>query len=62
MVRSVIDDGVLYALKELSEKFARREYRLLRSLAELGVPAGAADGTGYGTGDRQPLEADASSE
>jgi hypothetical protein len=33
------DDGVLYALKELSERLARREYRLLRALAELNIPA-----------------------
>jgi tRNA A-37 threonylcarbamoyl transferase component Bud32 len=39
VVRFVYDDGVLYALKELSERLARREYRLLRALAELGIPA-----------------------
>ncbi len=39
VVRFVVDDGVLYALKELGERFARREYRLLRMLAELSVPA-----------------------
>jgi hypothetical protein len=33
------DDGTLYALKSLSERLARREYRLLRALAELGIPA-----------------------
>jgi len=39
VVRFVVDDGVLYALKELGERFARREYHLLRTLAELSVPA-----------------------
>jgi Domain of unknown function (DUF4032)/Lipopolysaccharide kinase (Kdo/WaaP) family len=39
VVRFVYDEGVLYALKELSERLARREYRLLRALAELGIPA-----------------------
>ena len=39
VVRFAVDDGVLYALKEISERFARREYHLLRSLDELGIPA-----------------------
>ena len=39
VVRFVYDDGTLYALKELSERLARREYQLLRALAELGIPA-----------------------
>ena len=39
VVRFVADDGSLYALKELSERLARREYRLLRALAELSIPA-----------------------
>ncbi len=39
VVRFVYDDGTLYALKELSERLARREYRLLRVLADLNVPA-----------------------
>jgi hypothetical protein len=39
VVRFVFDGGVLYALKSISERLARREYRLLRSLAGLGVPA-----------------------
>ena len=39
VVRFVSDDGVLYAMKSLSERLARREYRLLRVLAELGIPA-----------------------
>jgi hypothetical protein len=39
VVRFVYDDGTLYALKELSERLARREYRLLRALGELSIPA-----------------------
>jgi Domain of unknown function (DUF4032)/Lipopolysaccharide kinase (Kdo/WaaP) family len=39
VVRFVADDGDLYALKAISERLARREYRLLRSLSELNVPA-----------------------
>ena len=39
IVRFVEDDGVLYALKELSERLARREYTLLRALGELSIPA-----------------------
>jgi hypothetical protein len=39
VVRFVYDNGTLYALKELSERLARREYRLLRALAELSIPA-----------------------
>ena len=39
VVRFVSDNGVLYALKSISERLARREYRLLRSLAERGIPA-----------------------
>ena len=39
VVRFVTDDGELYALKSIHENLARREYRLLRPLAEAGVPA-----------------------
>jgi hypothetical protein len=39
IVRFVVDDGSLYALKEISERLARREYRMLRALTELGIPA-----------------------
>jgi hypothetical protein len=39
VVRFVTDDGTLYALKSISERLARREYRMLRDLADLGVPA-----------------------
>ena len=39
VVRFVDYDGSLYALKELPPSLARREYRLLRALADLGLPA-----------------------
>jgi hypothetical protein len=39
VVRFVGDSDGLYALKSISETLARREYRLLRSLADLGIPA-----------------------
>ncbi len=39
VVRFAIEDGEIYALKELDERLARREYRLLRHLRELGIPA-----------------------
>jgi hypothetical protein len=58
VVRFVYEDGILYAFKELSERLARREFRLLRALAELGIPAvevvGVAvdrDGPGHGDED-----------
>jgi hypothetical protein len=44
VVRFVEDGGELYALKSISERLARREYRLLRSLAGGGVPAVSAVG------------------
>jgi Domain of unknown function (DUF4032)/Lipopolysaccharide kinase (Kdo/WaaP) family len=39
VVRFVAEGGVVYALKELDERLARREYQLLRRLRELGAPA-----------------------
>ena len=39
VVRFVADGGTLYALKEISERLARREYRLLRALNEHKIPA-----------------------
>jgi len=39
VVRFVADGGAIYALKELDERLARREYRLLRKLDEMGIPA-----------------------
>ncbi|HEY0935085.1 MAG TPA: DUF4032 domain-containing protein [Trebonia sp.] len=39
VVRFVADGGELFALKSISERLARREYRLLRALAEFNIPA-----------------------
>jgi uncharacterized protein DUF4032/lipopolysaccharide kinase (Kdo/WaaP) family protein len=39
VVRFVAEAGEVFAVKELEERLARREYRLLRRLAELGIPA-----------------------
>jgi hypothetical protein len=39
VVRFVADGGTLYALKEISERLARREYRLLRVLNEHKIPS-----------------------
>jgi tRNA A-37 threonylcarbamoyl transferase component Bud32 len=39
VVRFVADGGQVYALKEIDERLARREYRLLRRLHELEIPA-----------------------
>jgi hypothetical protein len=54
VVRFISDEGTLYALKAISERLARREYRLLRALADAGVPAvevvGIAVGLGQGDG------------
>ena len=56
VVRFVYDDGTLYALKELSERLARREYRLLRTMADLNIPAVEAIGIAV---DRDPAHPDA---
>ena len=56
VVRFVYDDGILYALKELSERLARREYRVLRALTDLSVPAVEAVGIAV---DRDPTDPDA---
>ena len=39
VVRFVTDNGELFALKELSERLARHEYRMLRELDGLNVPS-----------------------
>src|SRR6516165_3808529 len=39
VVRFVADSGELYALKSISERLARREYHMLRALAEFNIPA-----------------------
>src|SRR5258705_1650925 len=60
VVRFVYNDDTLYALKERHGGLAGREYRLLRALAELGVPAGevvgvAVDRDGPGRGDEDAI-------
>lgn len=39
VVRFASDNGIVYALKAISERLARREYRLLRALADSKIPA-----------------------
>src|SRR5262245_37240774 len=48
----------VYAIKELTERYARREYRLLRDLARLDVPAveGVAVVTGRRTDEGEGLD------
>ena len=58
VVRFVYDDGTLYALKELSERLARREYRVLRALADLNVPAVEAVGIAVDLDEAQPRQQD----
>jgi hypothetical protein len=58
VVRFVYDDGTLYALKELSERLARREYQVLRALADLNVPAVEAVGIAVDLDDAQPRQQD----
>jgi hypothetical protein len=53
VVRFVADGGELFALKSISENLARREYRLLRSLAGLSIPAVEVVGVVV---DREPAE------
>jgi hypothetical protein len=59
VVRFVYDDGTLYALKELSERLARREYRLLRALTELGIPAVEVVGIAVDLDEAAPRDSDA---
>jgi uncharacterized protein DUF4032/lipopolysaccharide kinase (Kdo/WaaP) family protein len=58
VVRFVRLGGVVYAVKEVAEPLAAREYRLLRALKRLDVPAveAAAVVTGREGDDGQPLE------
>jgi hypothetical protein len=58
VVRFVYDDGTLYALKELSERLARREYRVLRALADLNVPAVEVVGIAVDLDEAQPRQQD----
>ncbi len=39
VVRFVAEGGEVFALKEINERLARREYQLLRQLGRLGIPA-----------------------
>ena len=55
VVRFVNYDGSIYALKELPERLARREYRLLRRLAAESIPA--VDVVGVVSGRREGLDA-----
>ncbi len=55
VVRFVEYDGVLYALKELPERPARREYTLLRRLEGQGLPV--VDAVGLVTGREDDLDA-----
>jgi len=52
-VRFIAEGGEVYALKELDERLARKEYRLLRRLTSLGLPVVEAVGVVVGrpTGD-----------
>jgi hypothetical protein len=59
VVRFVYDDGILYALKELSERLARREYRLLRELAEVNIPAVEVVGIAVDLDESGPRQEDA---
>jgi tRNA A-37 threonylcarbamoyl transferase component Bud32 len=54
VVRFVAEAGEVFAIKEIDERLARREHRLLRRLEELGVPAVEALGV---VADRPGLEA-----
>jgi len=58
VVRFVRLGGRVYAVKEVGEHLANREYRLLRDLARLNVPAVEAVGviTGRETADGEPLD------
>jgi hypothetical protein len=50
VVRFVAGEGTLHALKAITERLARREYRLLRALADAGVPAVEVVGIAVGLG------------
>ena len=54
VVRFVERGGALYALKEINDRLAHKEYRLLRSLRREGLPA--VEGVGV-VGDRPELDA-----
>src|SRR3954465_3102385 len=50
IVRIVRLSGRMYAIKETQEEIAFREYRLLRDLQRLRLPAGVSPGAGPGGG------------
>ncbi len=54
VVRFIDCEGRLYALKELPERIAEREYRVLRTLAERSIPAVEAIGVARHDPDAQP--------
>jgi hypothetical protein len=39
VVRFIAEDGEVFALKEIPERLARREYSILRRLGQMGIPA-----------------------
>lgn len=59
VVRFVNEMGKVYALKEINEVLARREYRLLRELNDLGIPAVEPLGIVYDRGSHDGVELDA---
>jgi hypothetical protein len=58
VVRFVRLGGRVYAIKEINERYARREYQLLRDLARLDTPAveAVAYVTGRTTADGEPID------
>jgi len=44
VVRFISEASIVWAIKELPERLARREYQLLRKLADLGIPSVIAQG------------------
>ena len=59
VVRFVLEGGCLYALKQISERLARREHRLLRVLGELHIPAVGVRGVVVDRGARLDSDTDA---
>ncbi len=59
VVRFAVEGGRLYALKEMQEPLARREYRLLRRLSEMGIPAVEPLGIVVDRGSYEGIELDA---
>jgi hypothetical protein len=59
VVRFVTYEGAVYAIKEINRELASREYRLLRQLAEAGLPVVEAVGVVHGrrTPAGEPLDA-----